>query len=734
MAANFRSVNSSRLSFPPSANNKDELRSIHASTDSTMRPRTTPQSLHPPPQPPPQHTVDDATTPTRATFGASALAHQKPLPSSPFPDAAKLPADDSLAAAKKGHKRNNSQNSKRSRDSAEMDIDESDDDETAGEETDGEGSVNADGTRSSKKKKGNQRFYCKDYPPCTLSFTRSEHLARHIRKHTGERPFQCHCQRRFSRLDNLRQHAQTVHVNEEIPYDSLAATGTRYQRQIRTDRVQRGGRARASTSGSSGAPPRGHSKSLSTSSITSISSIGSAYTNNRDDLRRRPPPLVMADPNARLSAESYRSTGSTQYPYRQTSPSDYGTPTSATFSTGQSSPRWGSGVGSPATSYSRHAMYPSRSQTPGRRLSVPSGGNPFQSPHGPPPTLGRPMFAPGAVNTSNAGALAASPVASSYLGSPTASSAGGWSRRESVSSTAEEAWRRRTWHPDSTNFPAPGSRLSQVITSSQLSAQPESLPALGSNNNNGHGGSDNNRPQQQTVRLPGIDSLLPRPGQPLATPPRDLSPMMVDRARGSAAPLLPSANISDDRRNMPQWDMGLHRGLTRLEINNTTPPPGRDGAGAWANEVHQAMEARVEQPRPYQPTVRFEPEPQIVHPPPPPPSQMQHRVPRHIPHHMAAGPSSGPIYGHHHTMSAPLISGAREMKRHGWYNGPVTVHEDRVLEGRPHVDRLEHPNLHAFTGFPAREELDRHRQDNSDSRRFDALVAVATGESTATAC
>lgn len=32
----------------------------------------------------------------------------------------------------------------------------------------------------SKKKKG-QRFFCTDFPPCNLSFTRSEHLARHIR-------------------------------------------------------------------------------------------------------------------------------------------------------------------------------------------------------------------------------------------------------------------------------------------------------------------------------------------------------------------------------------------------------------------------------------------------------------------------------------------------------------------------------------------------------------------------
>jgi C2H2 transcription facotor len=34
--------------------------------------------------------------------------------------------------------------------------------------------------RPSKKKKG-QRFFCTEYPPCILSFTRSEHLARHIR-------------------------------------------------------------------------------------------------------------------------------------------------------------------------------------------------------------------------------------------------------------------------------------------------------------------------------------------------------------------------------------------------------------------------------------------------------------------------------------------------------------------------------------------------------------------------
>lgn len=63
----------------------------------------------------------------------------------------------------------------------EMDADDSDKEGEDGAGSDGEGSVKSgDGTRSGKKKKS-QKFWCTDYPPCHLSFTRSEHLARHIR-------------------------------------------------------------------------------------------------------------------------------------------------------------------------------------------------------------------------------------------------------------------------------------------------------------------------------------------------------------------------------------------------------------------------------------------------------------------------------------------------------------------------------------------------------------------------
>ncbi|KAI1314459.1 hypothetical protein EDD11_002161 [Mortierella claussenii] len=55
-------------------------------------------------------------------------------------------------------------------------------------------------------------FQCTGFGDCRMVFTRSEHLARHARKHTGEKPFQCvveGCNRMFSRFDNMVQHTQT---------------------------------------------------------------------------------------------------------------------------------------------------------------------------------------------------------------------------------------------------------------------------------------------------------------------------------------------------------------------------------------------------------------------------------------------------------------------------------------------------------------------------------------------
>ncbi|KAI1385659.1 uncharacterized protein F4822DRAFT_438274 [Hypoxylon trugodes] len=631
-------------------------------------------------------------TPTKATFG------QRPLPTSPFPQAVQIPESieekqTPKQTPKQIPKRENSQHSRKSRGGSEdVDMDDSDG-ETHGDDGSDDDSVNGDGSKSNKKKKS-QRFYCTDYPPCNLSFTRSEHLARHIRKHTGERPFQCHCSRRFSRLDNLRQHAQTVHVNEDIPIDSLAATGTRFQRQIRTDRVRQPGRARASTAGSMGTPTRGHAKSLSTSSI---SSVGSNFS-TREDVRRRPPPLVMADPRSRLSIETYHHTPpENAYSYRPPSPSDFSTPTSATFSTGQNSPRWGSAIASPSSSHQRpQSMYAAGHRTPGRRLSVPSGGGiPFQSPHG--ATLGRPLFGQGPVNTSNPGAFSPS---SSVIGSPTSSVFS--SRRESTSQT--EDWRRRTWHPDSTNFSS--SRLSNMMTPSQLQSPTATPLPLAT-------------PQQQptTLRLPGIESFGPIPHRPASPPRRNPSPMIVDSEVSHPPALLPAAHSgdSDERRNTANWDMGLHRGLTRLDITSNNPPP-QETTSAWTREVHQPVEAEPERMRINPPTVRFN-EPIVVESRPP-------------------GPASLPRTFHQHTMSAPSTS--REGKRRGWYNGPVTVHADAPPEKMARVERMVHPNINEFPGFPVRENVvnppprDNNPGERDNMLRLQALVAVATSEGNAT--
>lgn len=73
----------------------------------------------------------------------------------------------------------------------------------------------SDKEKKSKRSLKGRVFQCTGFPNCNKSFTRSEHLARHRRKHTGERPFTCpHCSKNFSRLDNLRQHKQTVHAYE----------------------------------------------------------------------------------------------------------------------------------------------------------------------------------------------------------------------------------------------------------------------------------------------------------------------------------------------------------------------------------------------------------------------------------------------------------------------------------------------------------------------------------------
>lgn len=548
-------------------------------------------------------------TPTTHDFGG--IPGQRALPTTPF-----SPSNMGDASSHDHHNINRgdsirSAHSQLSEGDEDQDVEMGDDND---DDDDSDNDSTASDTQRPRKKKKGQRFYCTDFPPCNLSFTRSEHLARHIRKHTGERPFQCHCNRRFSRLDNLRQHAQTVHVNEEIPGDSLAATGTRFQRQIRTDRVRpQTGRSRAASNATGGAGlghthshGRGHSRNLSASSVGSTTSNVSSLPD--DSNRRRPAPLAIAAPGTSPTQSQQ------QYGYYQPqSPTGYSTPTSATYSTGQPSPRFG--MQSP-TSLARNTFY-NGTRPPARRLSVPSapvyhlGQGPANYP---PPVYYTSSFQgnppPGYSNVSS---MVASPTGSVFS----------HGRRESE---AELDWRRRTWHP--------GTHMNYAQRPATSGLTYQQTP-------------DDNKPTMaaqpaasQITRLPGIESFdhVPPPpggtGAPLAR--RLSSPMQVDGAARPPVypgPVESAATGPSDHRHSNSWEAGLHQNLNRLDIANTPPKHS-------ISYIEHAAPAGPSSDRQFAP--------------PPPPPNFSH------PH--------GSIRS-----AGPPEADARGLRRQGWYGGPAPM-------------------------------------------------------------
>ena len=337
-------------------------------------------------------------------------------------------------------------------------------------------------------------------------------------------------------------------MNEEIPGDSLAATSTRFQRQIRTDRVRPpNNRSRANTLGSNGGHSRGHSRNLSTSSIGSAtSSVGVP-----EDVRRRPQPLAMAnDPasRARLSLDTYGNgtvnPANQQYAYYNQSPTGYSTPTSTTFSTGNESPGFSSDMVSPVSTLSRSSHYNGARMS--RRLSVPSTQNPFQNSAGntyPQPTYFGPMGAVAPGNFSQNSSVFASPTSSVFS----------HQRRDSE---AELEYRRRTWHPGTY------SNYAQRPATSGLSyhqTPDDSRPAM-----------SEQPAASQVTRLPGIESF---DHVPPTTNRQQSSPMMMD-----ASPRPPSSHRPSDA--------GLNQGLNRLDIAAANAPTEMQWQGAPPQQMN----------------------------------------------------------------------------------------------------------------------------------------------------
>ena len=434
-------------------------------------------------------------------------------------------------------------------------------------------------------------------------------------------------------------------MNEDIPGDSLAATGTRFQRQIRTDRVRPpGARSRASTAGSQGSHHRGHARNLSTSSIGSTTSNASTLSTMSDFVRdhSRPHSLNLSDrpsPRGGLTIDTMRASPQNPFSSYRQSPSGASTPTSYVYNNTPSSP-FGSTLGSPISISRNHGPWGDKSMN--RRLSVPSGISPFQTQQGGlqgPPYL-NPLVPSNSSHTSSNNSSLASPTNSNY----------GFARDDAGS---EADWRRRTWHPTTYtnhNQPRPatsGLSFSQTPDAPRPAFAPQALAAAG-----------------QAPRLPGFetfDQISQRPPSPTRQPgvaPQPDAPNRPPLYSSSSDRNIPSAT---ERRGHASWDLSLHQNLTKLEIASGTPPkePGQWGQQVMAemqNAASSAPQHLMNQP------------------------QQPVQAPQPTHHVQQQSIQKAPSETNHYAQPPPPPIPPRA-RRQGWYNGGALNATQQMISG-----------------------------------------------------
>ncbi|OCK97565.1 uncharacterized protein K441DRAFT_365005 [Cenococcum geophilum 1.58] len=278
-------------------------------------------------------------------------------------------------------------------------------------------------------------------------------------------------------------------------------------------------------------------------------------------ISKRRPYRITSIRMSRTSLPLMGSLGPSYQTYGNKSPSGITAPASATISAGTGSPRLPSGLQSPISTVPRSLTWGSR--TPGRRLSVPSGDNPFQGPQGP-STFPQPYISPLPSSTSSIfsqnNSLFASPTSSIFTES----------RRDS--NAAEADWRRRTWHPGTYTSLGP-----RPATSSLSYYETQDAPYL----------SFSSQPAaNQTTRLPGIegfDHATPPPSLPHPNRP-DIARLVSERALNSDSGSEADDEEREERESEPATsDSMLQAGpnLASLDLVGTAQAALQEGVKTW---------------------------------------------------------------------------------------------------------------------------------------------------------